>query len=115
MGSTLVPNKYRTIMITPTRRDERHVIDYAIVGGGCSGLYCAWRLSLALANPDVYLFETNNRLGGRLLSIDLLAGDGAKAELGGMRVTSNQLLIAQLTTQLQGELPGPPEMKHPLV
>ena len=42
--------------------------DYAIVGGGISGIYSAWRLQAAYPAKSIALFESSNRLGGRLRS-----------------------------------------------
>lgn len=49
----------------------------AIVGGGIAGLYCAWVLSRR--EHEVHLFESSNRLGGRIRSIRL---DKDNRELG---------------------------------
>ncbi|WP_434479027.1 flavin monoamine oxidase family protein [Gemmatimonas sp.] len=65
------------------------VLDYAIVGGGVSGLYSAWRLlndSPAGSTPSVAVFEGSGRLGGRLLSVEPPGIPQARVELGGMRI-----------------------------
>lgn len=41
----------------------------AIVGGGIAGLYCAWVLSRR--DKEVHLFESSDRLGGRIRSVRL--------------------------------------------
>lgn len=72
-------------MSTPT--DD--ILDYAIVGGGVSGLYSAWRLlhdSAPGATPSVAVFEQSDRLGGRLLSVEPPGIPQARVELGGMRI-----------------------------
>jgi protoporphyrinogen oxidase len=51
---------------------ENNPIDVAIVGAGCAGLYCAWRLVAARPKPTTYVFEKDARIGGRLLSVDIL-------------------------------------------
>src|SRR5262249_24467267 len=51
-----------------------------IVGGGITGLYCAWKL--AQAGHHVVVYECLDRLGGRIETLDL---DGFKAECGPMR------------------------------
>ena len=51
--------------------DAREAIDIAVVGGGVSGTYCCWRLQAAQIGHRPTLFETSDRIGGRLLSIDL--------------------------------------------
>lgn len=67
---------------------ENDVLDYAIVGGGVSGIYSGWRL-LEQETPDprpaVALFESSPRLGGRLLSVIPPKIPSARVELGGMR------------------------------
>jgi lysine 2-monooxygenase len=89
--------------------DRNEIRDIAIIGGGCAGLYCAWRL-VKDSRKRVYLFEKDGRLGGRLLSMSLLPESGRKAELGGMRYTDRQLLIGKLidfvSNQLKVEQPG---------
>ncbi|KAL3144103.1 hypothetical protein ABBQ32_003893 [Trebouxia sp. C0010 RCD-2024] len=43
--------------------------DVAIVGGGPGGVYSAFRLLETNASSNVCLFETNNRVGGRVYSL----------------------------------------------
>ncbi len=66
------------------------VLDHAIIGGGVSGLYSAWRLLSDVApgetKPRVEVFECSGRLGGRLLSVVPPAIPNARVELGGMRI-----------------------------
>ncbi len=63
--------------------------DVIIVGGGVSGLYCAWRLLLAHPEKKIILFERYHRIGGRLQT-DIIEVDGqlVKEEEGGMRYLS---------------------------
>jgi Flavin containing amine oxidoreductase len=64
-------------------------LDYAIVGGGVSGIYSGWRLLRDAASggtkPGIGLFESSDRLGGRLLSVVPPGIPEARVELGGMR------------------------------
>jgi monoamine oxidase len=64
-------------------------LDYAIVGGGVSGVYSGWRLLRDAASggmmPRIALFESSDRLGGRLLSVIPPGIPEARVELGGMR------------------------------
>jgi monoamine oxidase len=86
--------------------------DVAVVGGGVSGVYSAWRLrramadqlrgelaALAGARPDgrlrVALFEYSDRLGGRLFSLRL-PGVDIPVELGGMRFLSSHKRVVGL-------------------
>jgi monoamine oxidase len=81
-------------------------LDVAIVGGGVSGLYAAWRL-LTVARekggptPKVVVYELSDRVGGRLLTwLPAGSGGGLRAELGGMRVFEQQELVWSLLPAL---------------
>jgi monoamine oxidase len=58
-------------------------LDVAIVGGGVAGTYAAWRL--AEAGHRVQLFESSDRIGGRLHSVAFPQAPHLVAEAGGMR------------------------------
>lgn len=82
---------------TSAKDDE---LDVAIVGGGVSGLYAAWRL-LADAKETgdhrrVAVYEGGDRLSGRLLSVTPPGVPGTRVELGGMRYTSSHRRVAAL-------------------
>jgi len=64
-------------------------LDFAIIGGGVSGTYCAWRLKKKFPEKNIVLFEYGDRIGGRLLSVEI-PGVDVKAELGGMRYNPKQ-------------------------
>ena len=86
--------------------------DVAVIGGGVSGIYTAWRMltsdlassdelsAWAAARPDgklkVAVFEGSQRLGGRLLSARPPGMPHVTAELGGMRYVSSQTLVRSL-------------------
>src|ERR1700730_14318131 len=72
------------------------VFDVAIVGAGISGIYCAWRLKQARPDWKIALFETSERIGGRLLSVTPPGMPHIRCELGGMRFTTAQPLIQAL-------------------
>lgn len=76
-------------------------VEYAIVGGGVSGLYTAWRLLTHDKKAKVKVYEAGTRVGGRLLTWNP-AGDtaGLRAELGGMRYLENQSLVSKLVPEL---------------
>lgn len=61
-------------------------LDIAVVGGGVSGAYSAWRLQTeqGLANK-IALFEFSDRIGGRLFTVTMPGLPNVKAEVGGMR------------------------------
>lgn len=44
-------------------------IDIAIVGGGVSGVYSAWRLQQHYPQSKIAVFEASDHIGGRLLSV----------------------------------------------
>lgn len=66
-------------------------LDVAVVGGGVSGAYCAWRLQEHLgAKSKIALFEYSDRIGGRLFTVTLPGLPHVKAEVGGMRYIKDQ-------------------------
>jgi monoamine oxidase len=81
------------------------VVDVAIVGGGVAGVYAGWRLRTSKpkkgsAKPDVALFETNSRIGGRLLSLTPPGMPHIRCELGGMRYESIHTMVAGLVEKV---------------
>src|SRR5260370_1778397 len=70
--------------------------DVAIVGGGIAGISCAWRLKQARPDWSIALFESSDRIGGRLLSVIPPGMPHVRCELGGMRYTTAQPLIQAL-------------------
>ncbi|MFP2927735.1 flavin monoamine oxidase family protein [Pyxidicoccus sp. 3LG] len=84
----------------PFDRGEKRY-DVAVIGGGISGVYTAWRLKQS--NPDlkVALFEYSNRIGGRLYSYDMPGMPNVKAELGGMRWLLSHKIVVGLIDHLK--------------
>ncbi|MCX4626245.1 FAD-dependent oxidoreductase [Streptomyces sp. NBC_01443] len=97
------------------------VIDVAVIGAGVSGAYAAWRLLSPEAESSsmledlrrhrrgpltVSLFESSERVGGRLFSVTPPGMPHLHAELGGMRYLSNHPVVADLVDHL--ELPSGP-------
>ncbi|MBP1652385.1 MAG: amine oxidase [Bacteroidetes bacterium] len=81
-------------------------IDIAIVGGGVSGVYSAWKLKKQFPDQRIVVFEGSDHIGGRLLSVKPPEIPNMTAELGGMRILENtQHLIVNLIDTLNGELP----------
>lgn len=82
--------------------DDGRDLDVAVVGGGVSGLYTAYRLIESDATPydsdDVEVFEQSDRIGGRLDSITPPGLEEA-GELGGMRFkpTTHRIVNALVT------------------
>jgi monoamine oxidase len=99
--------------------------DVAIVGGGVSGIYTAWRLltanitsstqlsAWANARPDgklrVVVFEGSRRIGGRLLSALPPGMPRTIVEIGGMRYVSSHKLVRSLVEN-KLELPTKPQV-----
>lgn len=76
-------------------------VDVAIVGGGVSGVYSAWRLMSTGQADSVTVFEAEDRIGGRLLSASPPGIPNMVAELGGMRMLpAVQPRIANLVSVL---------------
>lgn len=85
-------------------------LDFAIVGGGASGIYTAWRLANATGDEltairdriggsgplKIEVFERSERIGGRLLSASPPNMPDTPMELGGMRYLDNQPLVKGL-------------------
>jgi hypothetical protein len=107
--------------------------DIAIVGGGVSGVYAAWRLLTAAPSASgklkewtktngklkVVVFEGSKRVGGRLLSARPPSfSKETTCEIGGMRYLSSQTLIRSLV-QNALELPHyeqvPPDQPNNIV
>ena len=75
-------------------------LDVAVVGGGVAGAYVAYRLATQRRQWRLALFESGERIGGRLLSLRLPTLSGRVAELGAMRFRTSQPLVAALVTEL---------------
>jgi monoamine oxidase len=81
-------------------------IDIAIVGGGVSGVYSAWKLKKKYPKKNIVVFEGSDHVGGRLLSVVPPGIPDMVAELGGMRILeNNQVLIVNLIKELNKALP----------
>jgi monoamine oxidase len=71
---------------------------YAIVGGGISGLYAAWRILRAQPEATVTVLEASERLGGRIESVTL-EGIPFPAEVGAMRFRPRHRLLNALVQE----------------
>ncbi len=81
------------------------ILDVAIVGGGVSGVYSAWRLLKdggGDSPPKVVVFESSPRIGGRLLSPTPPGMPHVRCELGGMRYESIHKLVRGLVENVFG-------------
>ena len=72
--------------------------EVVIVGAGIAGLTAAWRLRQA--GVRVRLFEAQNRVGGRMLSLRNHFPDGQVIELGGELIDTGHVRIRALATEL---------------
>jgi monoamine oxidase len=82
-------------------------LDVAIVGGGVSGVYAAWRLLTEGKKKSVTVFEASDHIGGRLLSVPAPKIPNMVAELGGMRILpAVQPRVTNLINALNGQLRG---------
>lgn len=73
--------------------------EVVIVGAGIAGLTAAWRLRQA--GVRVRVFEAQNRIGGRMLSLRNHFPDGQVIELGGELIDGNHVRIRALAAELE--------------
>ena len=83
-------------------------LDVAVVGGGASGAYTAWRLRNANPNLRVRLFELSGRIGGRLHSVSFPQAPHLVGEVGGMRFLEAQRHVFPLVKKLGLPMRGYP-------
>jgi monoamine oxidase len=72
--------------------------EVAIVGAGIAGLTAAWRLRQQ--GVPVRVYEAQNRIGGRMLSLRNHFADGQVIELGGELIDTGHLRIRALAGEL---------------
>ncbi len=90
--------------------------DIAVVGGGASGIYTAWRMLLEgkdhspkikkwikeRGSLKIAVFEYSDRIGGRVLSAIAPGLPDIVCEIGGMRYVSSQILVRSLVENKLG-------------
>ena len=77
-------------------------LDVAVIGGGVSGAYCAWRLQQHDPRARIALFEYSDRIGGRLYTVTMPGLPHVKAEVGGMRYIPGQhVMVASVVNHLK--------------
>ena len=86
--------------IVPSRAS--HDSDVIVVGAGIAGLTAAYRLQRAGVHVRVY--DGQNRIGGRMLSLRNYFPDGQVVELGGELIDTNHSAIRTLASELGIEL-----------
>jgi oxygen-dependent protoporphyrinogen oxidase len=77
--------------------------DVAVLGGGITGLACAYYLTRELPRAKVTIYEASDRLGGWLSSTRVPVQDGSVLFEAGprtLRPSSNGALAAQLVWKL---------------
>lgn len=91
------------------------IADIAVIGGGASGIYSAWRLAHASAEElarirgriggegplRIRVHECSQRIGGRLLSASPAALPRTPMEVGGMRYMDSHKLVKALVAELK--------------
>ncbi|HQQ59424.1 MAG TPA: FAD-dependent oxidoreductase, partial [Thermomonas sp.] len=73
-------------------------VDVVIVGAGIAGLTAAWRLRQQ--GVRVQVFEAQQRVGGRMLSLRGHFADAQVVELGGELIDSDHTQIRALASEL---------------
>lgn len=100
---------------TGTAAQPADEVDVAIIGGGPSGLYAAYRLLTGTpgsgspvargsgkgGRPSVAVFEASGRLGGRIWSVVPPGAPHLIAEFGGMRFLKTQVIVPRLIRALK--------------
>lgn len=84
----------------PFEHGDEHY-DVAVIGGGVSGVYTAWRLKQEKPELKVAVFEYGDRIGGRLYSYPMPGMPHIKAELGGMRWLKSHEIVVGLIGHLK--------------
>lgn len=79
---------------------ERLSADVVVVGAGLSGLRAA--RAIADAGREVVVLEARERVGGRLLNVDL--AEGVTADVGGQWVGSDHVRVQRLAAELRIEI-----------
>lgn len=111
-GSAALAAVAPVLLAAPPEARPPIEVDVAIVGGGPSGLYAAYRLltgstgSRGHRRPRVAVFEAADRLGGRIWSVVPPGAPHLIAEFGGMRFLENQAIVSRLIRALS--LPSVP-------
>jgi monoamine oxidase len=85
------------IWAAPAARQD---LDVAIIGGGASGTYMAWRLAQERPDLRAQLFEASGRIGGRLHSMAFPQAPQLVCELGGMRFLDAHRHVSGLVRHL---------------
>lgn len=85
-----------------TSQVSENKVTVAILGGGIAGLHAAHILSKY--NVDFKIFESSNRIGGRIFTAKNIVADGITTELGGEFIDSNHEDMLNLVKEFNLEL-----------
>lgn len=85
-----------------TSQVSENKVTVAILGGGIAGLHAAHILSKY--NVDFKIFESSNRIGGRIFTAKNIVADGITTELGGEFIDSNHDDMLNLVKEFNLEL-----------
>ncbi|EFC37715.1 predicted protein [Naegleria gruberi] len=88
---------------TTTTATPTLACDYAILGGGISGVFTAYQLAKNGKN-NICVVESTDRLGGRLETFTL--GNSKKYDIGGIRVNNQHTVMKNLAKELNITLVG---------
>lgn len=79
------------------QKSEHKHFDFAIIGGGISGLYAAYKLHQKFGTNNIIVIEKDKRLGGRIFSSQFA---NRNVELGAGVVLENHNLVLDLVKDL---------------
>ena len=85
-------------MVTKRTKKQKHY-DVIIVGGGISGLYCAYNILQKNKKTSILILESSNRLGGRIYTVGV--GKNMKYEAGAARFSNKHKLFYKLLKELK--------------
>ena len=75
-------------------------LDVAVVGAGIAGLYTAWRLCKAgTGSTTIGLFESSDRVGGRILSVTTPGSASLELDLGARTIADHHVRTRMLADQ----------------
>ncbi|MDQ1356087.1 MAG: hypothetical protein QOG44_460 [Acidimicrobiaceae bacterium] len=121
--------------VTISMDDNEETLDVAVVGGGVSGLYAAWRVlscprgaspvldelaGFRAGAPRVAVFEMSQRIGGRLLTLRPPGAEPVCMDMGALRYRASHDLVVRLVEQELGlpvaaHIVGPDNVVYPRI
>ncbi len=112
--SVLGPGMLDALATTSTAAEPPDEIDVAVIGGGPSGTYAAYRILTGTqrsraplakhlgrnVKPSLAILEATDRIGGRIWSVMPPTAPNLSAEFGGMRFLKTQVIVPKLVNFL---------------